>query len=460
VVERAAEIQDTRLRDLLLSQVAHRAGLDGCEAIQDRPLRQACLVRARRPHLDIPEPSQAGDQPSRPPEISQGARSAAQNCERRSPGLLDACLLSRSIRADPLEAGSLCQAMVDEANRGDCLAQLATRLGAAGEATQGSSLCQGAPAGLWHAECFFRLAEELPLAALPAKVQACSSAGRFADECLRHLLQQQASAGSLRARFGSLQETLLGMEQDRDELLGLLPDPGLLPRRERLFWYEGFHALLAEAAQRDQLGPITSQGLSLLRDDPRGLWWWDCALQLCVRSQLQQRSGTGDPLGLSGLLALCPDPVAAQGPLPTPAFASPSAPPERLAKLAISEVPAVLEPTAGCTLDAVGRQSVLALWGLEVLPWAVSRLALEQALVHSQLPVRAYALDMAEHKAFYWERDDHQGWSWLAGQLRSVADSDPHPALRARAALLEEGLAQGQRPARWALEAEAVCRER
>jgi hypothetical protein len=456
----AQRIQERATRDLALAHVAHEHGLGDCEAITGAVLRQSCLTVARRPHLKIPEPGEPAQATTATPagpslEPSQRARvtTAAMACADLEPSLGDACLRREAGGLDPELAWMLCLEVGDARLRGDCLAETASQLAERSQGTLSLEVCEHGTPGLWQDECFFRASEAMPVRGAE-RAQACERAGRFQDECLRHLIQARAQAGVQRARFGSFAETLGGLERDLEELLPLLGDG--VEGQQRLFWYEAFHALLGQAHGRGQLEPVMSLGRAALAGDPRAIWWEDCALQIGMRVwyALQPAPGGMDDFEAAALWLLSHptggDPE--QAPLLVEIGGGGPA-----VELAISEVPAPLAPETGCRPDAAARRAILALWSLEPASFPRSRLALGQALQQEALTVRVYALDMAEHKAFFWHRDDELGLAWLGDALAAVERDDPHPALRERAGVLRAGLASRQRPGRWALASEAVC---
>ena len=254
------------------------------------------------------------------------------------------------------------------------------------------------------------------------------------EESQRVIAAELPEAGELVERFVAHAES-----QDLAELEEALPTGSDLDWYRFLFGYEGYHALLSAAAQHGSLDAVATAGHDGLDDATRRSWWRDCALKLCVRTHLE--AGGGAPSGLTDALAPCqPGRSAPAGPPETPLF--PAGPtPSSYRQLAISEVPAPLWPGSGCAVEADARTAIAVLWALEVLPWTQTTAVLDEALDNPAAAVRVYALDMAEHKAFFWHRDDPQGSAWLAERLGAVATSDPRPPIRERAAVLEIGRA-------------------
>ncbi len=456
----AQRIEDAELRDLALAEVAPGLGLDACQAIQDPLLRDGCSTRARRPHLSIPEPAASTTVRTEEAPVLDGAALRAMErgkeaCQDVPEGLRDHCLQRQALAEEPALGWALCTAMGDPDQRGDCDAAQGTRLGAAGDAVLAARICASTPDASWRDECFFRTSEALPLTTLAAKAEACERAGRFRDECFRHLVQAAAQAGTLRGRFGDLAETLEGLDQDWNDLAAVLPADADVAWHHFLFAYEAYHALLGTAAQHERLASAAVTGERLLANQEALPWWRDCAQQLCVRTRLE---ASGAALaGLDEILAPCPRTPDAPRLDESAAVFPGGDTPVRYRQVAISEVPAPLWPGSGCAPGGDARQAIVGLWALEPLPWAQSTTALDQALRHPATSVRAYALDMAEHKAFFWHRDDDTGGSWLAERLATVTTNDPHPPIRARAGVLVAGLEAGERPARWAMAAEGAC---
>lgn len=456
----ALRIQDEALRDLALAQAAQGMGVDACDPIRDPVLRVSCQTRNRRPHLDIPEPPEhsAGRQqralpPHGEPEAEAAAR-AEQACEDQPQRLRDLCL-QRQAGAEPVAQGwYVCTAIDDPDLGGDCFAQAATRLGGADLPQLATGVCAAIGDARWRGECQFRLSEALPLARIDVAAQACIGALGFEDECLKHLIQRQAQASALRARFGTAPETMAGMGQDLALLEPAIAAQPAASWLRQLYWYEAFHALLAEALQQERLPQVAALGNAALTDDALLEPWWDCARKLCAYAHASQ-AGPGGLEALSDAADRCT--MAAGGDTAQLSLLSPQAPASRFGELATSEVPAPLQPGAGCTPDHPTRTAITALWGLEQLPWADSQASVQQALAHPEPSVRAYTLDMAEHKAFFWQRQDREGQRWLAQQLTTVAQQDPQPAIRQRAAVLAQALDAGERPGRWAFHSSGVC---
>jgi hypothetical protein len=456
----ALRIEDEALRDLALAQAAQGQGVDACDPIRDMVLRKSCQTRNRRPHLDIPEPPEhsAGRAPSALPPHgepeAQAAARAQQHCDPQPEGVRDLCLQQRA-GAEPVALGwYVCTGIRDPDLRGDCFAQAATLLGQADQPELATGVCAAIDDPRWRGECQFRLSEALPLTRVDVAAQACLGALGFEDECLKHLIQRQAQASALRARFGSASETMAGMAQDLEGLRGAID-----PRPEeawlrRLYWYEAFHALLAEALQGGRLAAVAPQGDTVLDGDPRQEPWRDCATKLCAYT-LAQQPGVPDLDALRQGIGRCA--YGPGGDEPTPTLLAPTAPASRFGELATSEVPAPIQPGAGCDLDPPTRATIAALWGLEQLAWDHSRALVDQALAHPEPTVRAYTLDMAEHKAFFWQRQDRDGQRWLTGRLATVAQGDPSAPIRQRATVLVEALEAGERPGRWAFQASGVC---
>jgi hypothetical protein len=446
----ALRVQDPALRDLALAQAAQGMGVDACDPILDPVLRVSCQTRNRRPHLDIPEP------PEHSAGRAQAAAQAQQHCAIQPEGLRDLCL-QRQAGQEPIERGwFVCTVIQDPDLRGDCAAQAATLLGAADRPALATGVCAAIEDTRWRGECQFRLSEALPLARVDVAAQACIAALGFEDECLKHLIQRQAQASALRARFGSAGETMAGMTQDLELLGGALEGQPADAWLRRLYWYEAFHALLAEALQQGRLAEVAPQGDAVLHEDPRQDLWRDCATKLCAYA-LAQGSEVPDLASLRRGVGRCAR--GKVGPEQAATLLPPTAPASRFGELATSEVPAPIQPAAGCTLDPHTRATIAALWGVEQLAWAYSEALVSEALAHPEPAVRAYTLDMVEHKAFFWQRQDRDGQRWLAGRLVTVAQSDASPPIRERAAVLAQALEAGERPGRWAFHSSGVCGE-
>jgi len=452
-LERASQIESTATRDLVLSHLARTHGTGSCDGITDRVLRESCSTLAQRPHLSIPEPTDA-EAPAAEARVPQTSGA----CGTLPQALTDACLRREAGRGEPGQARDACLGIASLDLRGDCLADTAVRLANTGAPQQAADLCALAPAGPWQDECFFRLSEATPIRQLEPRSNLCKQAGRYRDECQRHLIQASAHAGALRARFGSLDETLEGLALDLEAMVSLL-EPEQRSPAAQLFWYEAFHVMLGEAAQRSSLPELGSMGRAALVGDPRAPWWTDCWIAVGVRTwmidQPAPEPGVGADLDqLQGhadaMLMGAPERSAADAPL----FVGPGPTPPPYPNLAIGEVPSPL--TLGCPLDSDARQAIRALWGLEILPFGPSINAFEGASRHRDVAVRAYALDMLEHKVFFWQRDDpdrDRAAIWLS----RTSENDPSPAIRARAANLAEGLQADERPGRWALSRDTIC---
>ena len=456
----ALGIQDPELRDLALAQAATGLGLDACDPIQDPLLRSSCQARTRRPHLDIPEPPEhsAGLQASTQLSLSEAEREAqaqaSRACADQPAGLRDLCLQRQAGREQALLSWVACTDIQDDALRGDCAAQAATRLGAAEHTELATKVCASLEDPRWRGECLFRLSEAMPLAQVEASAQACLSALGFEDECLKHLIQRQAQASALRARFGTAQETMAGMALDLGRLDSAIDTQPAAPWLRDLFWYEAFHALLAEALQQDRLANVAALGNHALAGDGRLDTWMDCSAKLCSRAAAQQ----AEPLDLAALVEVAARCTDVAGGVTAPiSLLSPSAPGSRFGELATSEVPAPIQPASGCGLYRGARTTIAALWGLEQLDWAHSQQPVEQALAHPDATIRAYTLDMVEHKAFFWQRQDRGGQQWLAQRLHALAQDDPSQPIRERAAVLATALDAGERPGRWAFHSAGVC---
>jgi hypothetical protein len=452
----ALRIQDPALRDLALVQSSPSLGYEACDAIQDRLSREACRQRTRRPHLDIPEPPEHSQDASGPPlpldePATRQARDRAElACGEQPEALRGPCLQRAASREEPSLSWVACTLIEELDLRGDCAAQAATRLGAAEEAALLTRLCGSLDDPRWRGECRFRGSEALPLSQLEAAAEICAQAEGFADECLKHLIQRQAQAASLRAMFGDVEETIAGMVLDLERLEPTLEAQPEAAWLRRLYWYEAFHALLVHAHDQGRLADLIPLGRALLGTDPRGEIWLDCAGKLCALERAA-RADPGSPPDLQALIAPCGSaPPRGDGPLLAPFEA-------RQGSVATSEVPAPLQPAAGCDLSLETRRVLVALWGLEQLDWARSQAQVEQALAHPEATVRAYTLDMVEHKAFFWQRQDREGQDWLAQRLVTLAEADPSEPIQRRAAVLSEALQAGERPGRWAFHSSGVC---
>ncbi len=457
----AQRVQDATLRDLALSTVAPSLGVDACDTIHDTMLRRSCQARARRPHLDIPEPDRAPRALPGPALTVQDAQERAAHtraqeaCEPLPDALRGPCY-KRHVDLEPATLCWVpCTLIEDGDARGDCASHAATRIGVAERPELAAALCGSLEDARWRGECNFRASEALPLSRLGDALDACERALGFEDECRRHLVQRQAQAAALRARFGDAGETLQGMSGDADALLhalGAQPEAAWL---QRLYHYEAFHALLAEALQQRRLeAVIAAGGAALDEGDPRRGPWRDVAGKLCAYDAARAGELT-DLDSLRDRVRAC-----AFAPVPAEALATllPSqGPRSRFGELTTSEVPAPIQVGAPCAMTADTRALNAALWGIEQLPWSASEALVREALVHPEPTVRAYAMDMAEHKAFFWHRDDREARARLAARLAQLAQDDPSAPIRARAAVMAEALAAGTRPARWAFHSTDVC---
>jgi hypothetical protein len=452
----ALRIQDPSLRDLALLQSAHQLGEDACEAIQDRSSREACRQRTRRPHLDIPEPPEHSRTrprdalPLDAPGAPQARARAEQACGEQPAALRGPCLQRAASREEPGLSWVACALIADPDLGGDCAAQAASRLGAAEEVELLAGLCGSLDDPRWRGECRFRGSEALPLSQLEAAARSCAQAEGFADECLKHLIQRQAQAAALRAMFGDAEETFAGMALDLERLEATLEAQPEAAWLRRLYWYEAFHALLVHAHDQGRLSSLIPQGVALLGTDPRAEIWRDCAGKLCALERAVAAE-PGSPPDLEALAAPCGEVSPAGRGALLEAFEA------RQGSVATSEVPAPLQPGARCTVSAPTRRILVALWGLEQLGWDRSRAPVASALDHPEAIVRAYTLDMVEHKAFFWQRQDLAAQRWLVQRLATLAEKDPSEPIRQRAAVLGEALAAGERPGRWAFHSSGVC---
>ncbi len=153
----ARHIQDPELRDLALADAAPGLGLDACQAIRDPVLREGCSTRARRPHLDIPEPAGAVEKPGGAtleldPAASDALTKAQDICEDVPGGLVDLCLQREARREDATVAWALCTGIRDPDLRGDCDASQATRLGETSRGELASRVCSATPVATWRGE--------------------------------------------------------------------------------------------------------------------------------------------------------------------------------------------------------------------------------------------------------------------------------------------------------------------
>jgi len=453
----ALEVGEPALRDLAIAQAATGLGLDACDPISDPQLRDSCQARTRRPHLDIPEPPEhaAGHTPTAlgvdAPDQRAAIERAETACAGLPSGLVDLCKQRQASQEDATVGWVVCTTITDPDLQGDCSAQAATRLGAAEQAVQAAAVCGALEDPRWRGECSFRTSEALPLSRLEDSAEACIEALGFEDECFEHLVQRKAQSAALRARFGDADETMSGMASDLERLDRALGSRPAAPWLRRLFWYEAFHALLAQAHYQQRLGEVITQGQAALEGDPRGSIWADCATKLCARARAETADSTA-PMGLDALAAPC---GLLQGEPPSPTLL-PSAGTGR-GSLATSEVPAPIQPAAGCEISPDARTVIAALWGLEQLDWAHSQPQVELALAHSEPTVRAYTLDMVEHKAFFWQRQDRSGQLWLAQRLEALAQEDPSHPIQQRASVLATALTDGERPGRWAFHSSGMC---
>jgi len=461
----ARQVAQTDLRDLVLMRLVRQAQQDICEEIGDHGLRQACRAVLRRPHLGIPEPGEAGAvrAPQRRPPALGAERQPQleeriQGCRALDAGLGDPCLERAAAgQDDPLLAWQLCAAMADSATRGACLSAVAASLGRAGQAARAMEVCAGLQDALWRGECHFRLSENLQGAGLAQRAEICKHAGRFQDECVFHLVRAVAAEAVLLARFGSFEEVRQGLAQRLSELASLLREGEQAPAQlESLFWYEAYYELLAEAAQQGRLAQFRGPAQPLDAEQER--WLLDVYLHLRLRCALEEQPAD------TGLRALVARLEAFEGELGrssdapvAPLLGVRDAAALRYRSLSISEVPAALSSQGGCQLSTDERRRVLALWALETLPWSSSGRALIQGMSDPNVAVRATSLELAEQKAFFWQREDGQGRVRAREGLERALNLEPQPALRARMQLLLTALEEGQRPSRWAMLAEGVC---
>ncbi len=458
----ALRIQDPTLRDLALSTVAPSLGVDACDTIHDTMLRRSCQARTRRPHLDIPEPDRpVAALPTPTPTLSvQGAeeleaiRRTEEACDPLPSGLQDPCRQQRVDSEPPSLCWVPCTLVQDDDLRGDCAARAATRLGIAELPELAAAVCATLEDPRWRGECSFRTSEALPLNRPGDCVTACTQALGFEDECRKHLVQRHAQATVLRARFGHADDVLFGLTTEGSTLSEALADQPDAAWLARLYWYEAFHALLAEALQHERLEATIAAGGPTLATREREGPWRDVATKLCAYHAARQ--GSLDSLeALRARVTACTE--AVDTPEESDSLLPSQAPRSRFGELTTSEVPAPIQPRAGCELTPDTRRDITALWGLEQLPWSQSEALVERALAHPEPAARAYTLDMVEHKAFFWQRQDREGQLRLAERLTTQAQDDPSAPVRERAAILAQALEAGERPGRWAFHASGVC---
>jgi hypothetical protein len=445
-----ATVRDPRTRDLAWLTAVRAGHPIGCEGLLERSLRDACRDLVARPHLGIgARAADAGEDAAGHASVAVGAAGRDPSCAAVEPALADACAVRLAAGRTGSAALSTCATIADRVLAAECVTRAAAALGASGELPHAQAACASIVDDLWVAECRFRVSEEAS-GTVTARADLCREAGRFRDECTFHLVRREAGRGAAVAERVSLDATVLELERAAAETV---PAAAAVSGQQhaalaRLFWHEAAFALFLAAAERGVLiGAPVFPPLGRAPDGTdRATAFDDVRAMLTVRLALEDASRPAPTM----LAASIPEEPSTPTLDPGHAPLLPPAPrgPNRYPKVRIGEVPPPLG-NAACPVDAPERAALVALWAAEGAPWPRSAGLLEAALAHPSTVVRAQAVDVAEWKAFFHHADDGAALSEVRAALARAAAADPDARIRARAALVVQGVDSRTRPGRW-----------
>ena len=118
--------------------------------------------------------------------------------------------------ATPADPGA-CAAIPDDDLRAECVTMAARELALSGAALRGMAACRGLPEGVWRDECAFLVVDVSEFDEIEAR-RGCRDAGRFARQCLGHLIARQAQAVIDASPPGQEAATLAAVEAVVNEL--------------------------------------------------------------------------------------------------------------------------------------------------------------------------------------------------------------------------------------------------